>query len=75
MNCHLTPYFHIFLHHPAPEGILRNGPPYATWLFAFERNNKILSRFNTNGHAGGEVEGTVLRSWVKSGLVQDLVSF
>ncbi|KAF9508408.1 hypothetical protein BS47DRAFT_1302923, partial [Hydnum rufescens UP504] len=51
------------------------GPPYATWLFGFEQNNKILSCFNTNGHAGGEVEGTVLHSWVKSGLVQDLVSF
>lgn len=75
MGCLLTAYFHLLLHLLAPEGIGRHGPVYATWLWPFERFNKILSEYNTNGRARGELEATMMRSWVKQGLYQDLVLF
>ena len=72
MNCHLSPYCHLLMHHT--DFILRLGPTYTFWLFGPERNNGWLSHVNTNGHIGGELEATMMRSWVKNGLLQDLVS-
>lgn len=67
----LFPYAHLILH--IPDGALRNGPIPSTWLYASERNNHTLSRFNTNGRGKGEMEATMMRGWVKTSLVQDLV--
>ena len=33
-----------------------------------------MKKFRNNGHAGGELELTMMRGWVKYGLVSDLVS-
>lgn len=71
MNCHLTPYDHIACHY-API-ILRFGPTYAFHLFGPEANNGRLVRVNNNGHTGGELECTMMRSWIKSSLIHDLV--
>lgn len=71
MGSHLTPYFHFATH--LLGLFLRFGPAYGWWVMAYERNNGTLVKFNHNGHAGGELEGTLMRAWWKSLLVQDLV--
>lgn len=72
MHCHLTPYFHLLTH--GDLFIYRLGPVYNFWLFGPESNNGRLVKVNTNGHTGGELEGTMMRSWVKNILMYDLVS-
>jgi hypothetical protein len=72
MGTHLTPYFHFAMH--LMETFERFGPAYGWWVNAYERNNGTLGRYNHNGHAGGELEATLMRTWRKSQLVQDLVS-
>ena len=32
------------------------GPVHSFWTFLFERLNKLLKGYNTNNHAGGEIE-------------------
>jgi hypothetical protein len=71
MNCHLTPYFHLALH--MEDQYYHLGPCYGWWAFGYERNNGTLGRFNHNGHSGGELEATIMRSWWKGLLVHDLV--
>ncbi|TFK58870.1 hypothetical protein BDN72DRAFT_781477 [Pluteus cervinus] len=71
MHCHLTPYFHLALH--MESQFLRYGPAYGWWTYPYERNNGFLGRFNHNGHAGGEIEGTMMRGWWKATLIQQLV--
>ncbi|KAH9834853.1 uncharacterized protein C8Q71DRAFT_710648 [Rhodofomes roseus] len=71
MNCHLTPYFHLAAHNP--QFYLRLGPSYAWWAYPYERNNGFLGRFKTNGHTGGELEATMMRGWIKSQLIHDLI--
>ena len=72
MHCHLTPYFHLLTH--GDSFIYRLGPVYRFWLFGPESNNGRLVKVNTNGHTGGELEGTMMRSWIKNILIHDLVS-
>ena len=72
MNCHLMPYCHLLMH--GAYFILCLGPVYAFWTFGAERNNGWLCKINTNGHTGGELEATLMRSWIKNILIQDLVS-
>ena len=72
MHCHLTPYFHLLTH--GDSFIYRLGPVYGFWLFGPESNNGRLVKVNTNGHTGGELEGTMMRSWIKNILIHDLVS-
>ncbi|KAJ7127496.1 hypothetical protein C8R46DRAFT_53144 [Mycena filopes] len=72
MNCLLTPNFHLATH--ADLFIWAFGPGYAWWVFPTERHLGKLGRFKTNGHAGGELEATMMRSWWKSIYCQDLVS-
>lgn len=71
MNCHLTPYNHIVCH--MGSVILRLGPTYGFHLFGPESNNGRLVRVNNNGHTGGELEATMMRSWIKKSLIYDLV--
>jgi hypothetical protein len=71
MHCHLTPNFHISMHFDL--FILLLGPAYAWWEWAYERHLGWVSRFNTNGHSGGEMEATMMRKWLKMSLCQDLV--
>jgi hypothetical protein len=73
MHCHLVPYFHYAAVHLEPQ-FLKHGPGPGWWTYAYERNNSFLGRFNTNGHSGGELEGTMMRGWWKATLIQDLVS-
>ncbi|KAJ7434622.1 hypothetical protein FB451DRAFT_1063278 [Mycena latifolia] len=73
MNCHLVPYFHYAAVHMAPQ-YLKHGPVPGWWTFPYERNNGFLGRFNHNGHSGGEMEGTMMRGWWKTTLIQDLIS-
>ncbi|KAK7039964.1 hypothetical protein R3P38DRAFT_3350014 [Favolaschia claudopus] len=73
MNCHLVPYFHFAAVH-LEEQLLRYGPIPGWWTYPYERNNGFLGRFNINGHSGGEMEGTMMRGWWKTTLIQDLIS-
>lgn len=72
MLCHLTPYFHILMH--LIIWILWLGPVYGWWTYPFERYNGFLSGIRHNGHPG-ELEATMMRSWVKLHLIYDLASF
>ncbi|KAF8968992.1 hypothetical protein BDZ97DRAFT_1754924 [Flammula alnicola] len=49
------------------------GPVYAWWLFAFERFNGMLEKVNHNGHDGGRIELTMLRNWVQTHLIYELL--
>ncbi|KAJ2970782.1 hypothetical protein NUW54_g12655 [Trametes sanguinea] len=71
MNCHLTPYFHLLIH--LVLFIRRFGPVYAWWAYMFERFNGWLAKVNHNGHKGGELEATMMRSWIKNSLIHDLI--
>ncbi|KAL7279548.1 hypothetical protein ACG7TL_005946 [Trametes sanguinea] len=70
MLCHLTPYFHLLMH--LVLWILRLGPVYAWWVFAYERFNGFLSKVRHNGHPG-ELEATMMRGWTKLHLIYDLI--
>ncbi|KAI0740484.1 hypothetical protein C8Q76DRAFT_607829, partial [Earliella scabrosa] len=71
MLCHLTPYFHLLVH--LILWILRLGPVYGWWVYAYERCNGFLSKVRHNGHQGGELEATMMRAWTKLHLLYDLV--
>lgn len=71
MNCHLVPYFHFAIH--LEPQFYKHGPASGWWTYPYERNNGFLGRFNNNGHSGGEMEGTMMRGWWKTTLIQDLV--
>ncbi|KAL7279486.1 hypothetical protein ACG7TL_007329 [Trametes sanguinea] len=71
MFCHLTPYFHFLCHFII--FVLRFGPVYAWWAYVYERFNGWLSKVNHNGHQGGELEATMMRSWTKLHLIYDLI--
>ncbi|KAJ7120571.1 hypothetical protein C8R43DRAFT_1136739 [Mycena crocata] len=68
----LKPNHHLAMHY-LPI-FIRFGPAYAWWLFAFERFNGILEKVNLNGHAGGEMELTLLRDWILKQRVHELVA-
>ncbi|KAG6862796.1 hypothetical protein C0993_001457, partial [Termitomyces sp. T159_Od127] len=53
--------------------ICRFGPVYGWWLFAFERFNGMLEKVNHNGHDGGKMEVTLLRNWVQTQLIYELL--
>ncbi|KAH9847644.1 hypothetical protein C2E23DRAFT_889746 [Lenzites betulinus] len=71
MLCHLTPYFHLLTH--LILFILKFGPVYAWWAYVYERFNGWLAKVNHNGHKGGELEATLMRSWTKLHLIHDLI--
>jgi len=52
---------------------LQLGPCYGWRVYGYERNNGWLGRTAHNGHSGGELEATMMRSWWKVKFVQDLV--
>lgn len=71
LRIHLKPNNHLAMHY---EIIFRRfGPVYAWWLFAFERFNGLLEQVNLNGHAGGEMELTLLRDWILKQRLNELV--
>ncbi|KAJ6484909.1 hypothetical protein C8R45DRAFT_829718 [Mycena sanguinolenta] len=49
--------FHIY------DFILLFGPVVDWWCFPFERLIGTLQKINTNDHVGGELEGTIVRSF------------
>ena len=49
------------------------GPIYAWWLFTFERFNGMMEKVKHNGHDGGVMELTLLRNWVQTQLIYDLL--
>ncbi|KAF7362698.1 hypothetical protein MVEN_00619100 [Mycena venus] len=55
INIHAA--FHIY------DFILLFGPIMAWWTFPFERLIGTLQKINTNDHIGGELEGTIVRSF------------
>ncbi|KAJ3014376.1 hypothetical protein NUW54_g1323 [Trametes sanguinea] len=70
MLCHLTPYFHLLMH--LILWVLRLGPAYVWWAFAYERFNGFLLKIHHNGHPG-ELEATMMCSWTKLHLIYDLI--
>ncbi|KAG8988072.1 hypothetical protein FRB94_001112 [Tulasnella sp. JGI-2019a] len=63
---------HLASHYPLFFALY--GPAYAWWLFAFEAYNGDMGNVNTNNHAGGELETTMVRNWVSRQLVLDLLT-
>ncbi|KZO95468.1 hypothetical protein CALVIDRAFT_564871 [Calocera viscosa TUFC12733] len=57
----VTPTFHWLTH--MGDQIRSYGPVHGFWTFIFERLNKLLKQFNTNGHGGGEMEVTFAREF------------
>ncbi|KAF7339057.1 hypothetical protein MVEN_01981900 [Mycena venus] len=55
INIHAA--FHIY------DFLLLFGPIMAWWCFPFERLIGTLQKINTNDHVGGELEGTIVRSF------------
>ncbi len=49
------------------------GPVYSWWLFAFEQFNGMLEKVNHNGHDGGHMELTLVRNWVQTHLIYELL--
>ncbi|KZT29817.1 hypothetical protein NEOLEDRAFT_1055472 [Neolentinus lepideus HHB14362 ss-1] len=49
------------------------GPVYGWWLFAFERLNGMFEKVNHNGHDGGRLELTLMRNWVQTQLLYELL--
>jgi hypothetical protein len=62
---------HLAMHYY--DMIKRFGPVYGWWLFAFERFNGMLEKVNLNGHDGGRMEVTLLRNWVQTHLLYELL--
>lgn len=73
MGVLLTPNFHTTIH-IVDEWIELFSSVYGWWAYAFERMNGVVGSTNINGHRGGEIEATMLRAWVKTMCMQDLVS-
>jgi len=73
MNVHLVPYSHLLIH--LSDLLLRYGPGYSWHCYPYERHNGTLGKFKHNGHSGGELEATIMRSWWKSQLITGLVNF
>jgi hypothetical protein len=67
----LTLNHHIAMHFASMIKFF--GPVYAWWLFAFERFNGMLEKVKNNGHDGGKIELTMLRHWVQTHLVYELL--
>jgi hypothetical protein len=67
----MVPNHHMAMHYS--RLIRLYGPVYGWWLFAFERFNGMLKSVNTNGHANGEMEITLMRNWMLRQRIYDLV--
>ncbi|RDB19230.1 hypothetical protein Hypma_013499 [Hypsizygus marmoreus] len=72
LGIHLKPNHHLAMHYYII--FKRFGPAYAWWLFAFERFNGDLEKVNLNGHAGGEMEQTLIRDWILKQRVRELIT-
>jgi hypothetical protein len=71
LGCTLTINHHISMHFSAMIKLF--GPVYSWWLFAFERFNGMLEKVKTNGRDGGKMELTMLRNWVQTHLIYELL--
>ncbi|KAL5476589.1 hypothetical protein ACEPAI_3269 [Sanghuangporus weigelae] len=47
------------------------GPVYGFWTFTGERLNKVLKRFRTNNHNGGEIEMSFLGAFCRDLALRD----
>ncbi|KAG8724353.1 hypothetical protein FRC09_019802 [Ceratobasidium sp. 395] len=63
MNIHLPPSFHLATH--LGDHLLKYGNPFNTWLYYFERANRILINVNTNGHGMGVLEATMAKGFLR----------
>lgn len=71
LGIHLVINHHMAIHYLAMIKLW--GPVYSWWLFAFERFNGMLERVKTNGKDGGRAELTLMRNWIMTHLVYDLL--
>lgn len=65
----LTVNNHLVMH--IADMIRLFGPVQNWWLFPFERFNGVLERVNHNGHDGGALEVTLMRSRIQAQLLFD----
>ncbi|KAJ6527760.1 hypothetical protein B0H19DRAFT_969574 [Mycena capillaripes] len=65
MHCHLVPYFHLAVH--LEPQYYKYGPVPGWWTYRTISLN--------SAHAGGEMEGTMMRGWWKATLIRDLVTY
>ena len=63
MNVHLVPSFHCATH--IGDHLLKYGNVFGTWMYDFERANRVLININTNGHGRGVLETTMAKGFMK----------
>ncbi|KAF8594307.1 hypothetical protein BDV93DRAFT_459249, partial [Ceratobasidium sp. AG-I] len=63
MNVHMTPSFHCATH--IGDHILKYGNVYGTWMYDFERANRVLINVNTNAHGHGVLEATMAKGFMR----------
>ncbi|KZT50768.1 hypothetical protein CALCODRAFT_431402, partial [Calocera cornea HHB12733] len=68
----VTPTFHWIMH--MGDQIRRFGPVHGFWTYLFERLNKLLKGFTTNGHKSGVMEVTFARELKREMSLSRLVS-
>jgi hypothetical protein len=71
LGIHLVINHHLAMHYE--DMIKLFGPIYGWWLFAFERFNGLLEKVKHNGHDGGRMEITLMRNWVQTHLIYELL--
>ncbi|KZT25039.1 hypothetical protein NEOLEDRAFT_1156520 [Neolentinus lepideus HHB14362 ss-1] len=71
LGIHLVINHHLAMHYV--DMIKLFGPIYGWWLFAFERLNGMFEKVNHNGHDGGRMELTLMRNWVQTQLLYELL--
>jgi hypothetical protein len=60
----IRPNHHYAIH--TPEFVRDYGPLTEFWTFLFERMNKVLKSFKTSNHAGGELETSFFREFLRT---------
>lgn len=71
LGIHMLPNHHLAMHYRLIFELY--GPCYAWWLFSFERFNGLNEKVNLNGHENGEMELSVMRSWLYKHRIHELV--
>ncbi|KZT22551.1 hypothetical protein NEOLEDRAFT_1157685 [Neolentinus lepideus HHB14362 ss-1] len=71
LGIHLVINHHLAMHYV--DMIKLFGPIYGWWLFAFKCLNGMFEKVNHNGYDGGCMELTLMRNWVQTQLLYELL--
>ncbi|QRV85804.1 Transposase family tnp2 [Ceratobasidium sp. AG-Ba] len=63
MNVYMTQSFHSTTH--VGDDLLKHGNAFGTWMYPYERGNRVLISTNLNGHGQGTLEATMAKGWMR----------